>query len=109
MNEQHCPDCKLPLATMHDFDTIPSGEGQHLCWRQFTGDVCTGNPIDWQMRCHQAEAALEEVRGLIRQLIADCGSDKERAYLFERDIINRLLIIRATTYTNKIELKKPKE
>ena len=67
-NKHQCRDCKLLLATQYDFDTIPSGEGQHLCWRQFTGDVCTGNPIEWQMRCYQAEAEITALRKEVERL-----------------------------------------
>ncbi len=67
-NKHQCRDCKLLLATQYDFDTIPSGEGQHLCWRQFTGDVCTGNPIEWQMRCYQAEAEITALRKEVKRV-----------------------------------------
>jgi hypothetical protein len=37
-NEQRklCPDCARPVATQRDWDTIPEGQGDHLCWGQET-------------------------------------------------------------------------
>jgi hypothetical protein len=32
MNGDQCDKCFRPIATPTDWDTIPEGEGKHLCW-----------------------------------------------------------------------------
>ena len=59
---ERCENCDLPQATQEDFDTIPGGEGGHLCWAEF-GTVC--EPAPWRERALKAE---DRVRGLVQTL-----------------------------------------
>lgn len=53
-----CHDCDLPRASREDWDNIPEGEGEHLCW----GDC---EPIDWRQRCLDAEAEIKVARVVV--------------------------------------------
>lgn len=48
-----CHRCDRPIATQKDWDTIPEGDGEHLCW-----DSTRCEPVDWRARALVAEAAL---------------------------------------------------
>lgn len=68
---ERCENCDLPQATQEDFDTIPGGEGGHLCWAEF-GTAC--EPAPWRERALKAE---DRVRGLVQNL-ADVRAHLER-------------------------------
>lgn len=53
-----CPGCDLPLATQADYDVIPEGQGDYLCWRAWHADICVRTPVDWRTRALTAESAL---------------------------------------------------
>lgn len=54
-----CENCDLPLATDEDFQKIPPGEGEHLCWSRY-GTKC--EPEDWRARALAAEAERDQAR-----------------------------------------------
>jgi hypothetical protein len=51
-----CKYCEKDVATQADYDVIPEGEGDHLCWSDF-GE-----------RCIEADAALDNARAEIDTL-----------------------------------------
>jgi len=51
-----CKYCQKDVATQADYDTIPEGEGDHLCWSDF-GE-----------RCIDAEEAMDNARAEIDTL-----------------------------------------
>lgn len=58
-----CPRCLRPQATAADWDAIPEGEGDHLCWDSPT--TCWQEPADDRTREHLLVAALNDA-GLLR-------------------------------------------
>lgn len=52
---ERCEICDRLPASNEEWDTIPEGEGEHLCW----GD-CERYAVDWRARALKAEAALKE-------------------------------------------------
>lgn len=60
-----CENCDLPKATQEDFDTIPGGEGGHLCWDEW-GTAC--EPAPWDERALEAAAVLRTARLLLENL-----------------------------------------
>jgi hypothetical protein len=62
-----CKYCQREMATESDYETIPEGEGEHLCWR------------DYGERCIDADTALDNARAEIATLkrllwpMVDCG------------------------------------
>jgi hypothetical protein len=60
-----CRYCEKELASQSDYDNIPEGQGEHLCWSDF------GQP------CIDAEEALVKARARIAELeaiIANAGT-----------------------------------
>jgi hypothetical protein len=57
MNRERCEICDRPVASDEEWDTIPEGEGDHLCWG---GMQCSMESVDWRARALKAEAALKE-------------------------------------------------
>lgn len=53
-----CRDCDAVMATQADYDTVKTGEGEHLCWRVWCDDRCQRPAVDWRQR------ALDLQRGL---------------------------------------------
>jgi hypothetical protein len=51
-----CKYCEREIADNFDFETIPEGEGDHLCWRTY-GEKCV-----------DAETALDNARAKIDAL-----------------------------------------
>lgn len=58
-----CENCDKPTATQAEYDTIPEGDGQHLCWRSWNHhDRCEEPTADWRARALAAESALHAMR-----------------------------------------------
>ncbi len=55
-DRERCPRCDRPVATQDDYDTIPEGGGEHLCWWDYGGQC---EPIDWRARCIAAERCMK--------------------------------------------------
>ncbi len=55
---KYCPQCHRPKATSQDWDSIPEGEGGHLCWS--FEDSCNRDSID--------------VKPLLLEMITSCLS-----------------------------------
>lgn len=56
MSDGRCHACDRPLATQSDDDSIPEGQGEHLCWSDWNRGVCENEPVDWRARALQAES-----------------------------------------------------
>ena len=63
-----CPSCDLPLATDEDFQTIPAGEGEWLCWSAY-GTRC--EPIDWRERALKVQAERDEWMKVAEYFLGD--------------------------------------
>jgi hypothetical protein len=63
-----CPSCDLPLATDEDFQTIPAGEGEWLCWSAY-GTKC--EPIDWRERALKVQAERDEWMKVAEYFLGD--------------------------------------
>lgn len=55
-----CENCDKPTATQADYDTIPEGDGQHLCWSPWNRDRCEEPTQDWRGRALAAESSIRE-------------------------------------------------
>lgn len=55
----NCDNCGLPLATDEEFQKIPPGEGEHLCWSRYRVKC---EPEDWRARALAAEAERDQAR-----------------------------------------------
>lgn len=51
-----CAVCGRQQATDEQWDTVPQGEGEELCWG---GDQCELNAVDWRARYLNAKAEGE--------------------------------------------------
>lgn len=65
MSSELCPRCDKQKATQRDYDHIPEGEGDHLCWAPF-GSEC--EPVDWRARYLHAMGSIESLKTTIRIL-----------------------------------------
>lgn len=65
---ERCPDCDLPLATSHDFEVTPEGQGMHLCWRSWNDDQCMHPAVDWRSRAIAAERRLQVAEAWLARL-----------------------------------------
>lgn len=98
----NCENCDLPLATDEDFQKIPPGQGEHLCWSQY-GAKC--EPEDWRARALAAEAERDQARidmGLWKQEAEEKQADFAMWFRLandERKVTNQL----------RAELEKLKE
>jgi hypothetical protein len=45
-----CRVCDRVKATQEQFDTIPQGEGEHLCWGEWSQQQCQQEAVDWQFK-----------------------------------------------------------
>jgi hypothetical protein len=64
----NCTNCDLPLATDEDFQTIPAGEGEWLCWSAY-GTKC--EPIDWRERALKVQAERDEWMRVAEYFLGD--------------------------------------
>jgi hypothetical protein len=60
MTDEYCPDCHRPIATEDDNERYKGGEGEHLCWREYNGNVCNQPSILGDLRTQYHEL-LEEM------------------------------------------------
>mgnify|MGYP006287343987 CR=1 FL=1 len=65
---ESCPVCDLPLATDEDYQTIPAGEGEWLCWAAY-GAKC--DPIDWRERALRVQAERDEWMKVAEYFLGD--------------------------------------
>lgn len=63
LGASRCVNCDRPRATQHDYDTIPGGEGEHLCWADYESSC---EPEDWRERALKAERERDEARAALR-------------------------------------------
>jgi len=80
IDANRCVDCDRPLATPHDHAVTPEGEGEHLCWRSWSGDVCLHPCVDWRARALTAERRLRETMQHLRRSINGHDTAFEVAY-----------------------------
>jgi hypothetical protein len=66
--ETHCCLDGKPFATQADYDTIPDGQGEHLCWSQWDGSVNCPDPL----------AVALALRGEVERLQRACGEQTEQ-------------------------------
>ena len=62
MTADRCPICDRPLAT----EPGTPGVGDGLCYRDWQGGVCLGEPVDWRGRCLDAEDNIARLDSLCR-------------------------------------------
>lgn len=56
----YCDRCGKPKATDEDYETIPEGEGDHLCWGAYGG---------WSSQCSMTDGeVVERLRGVMREV-----------------------------------------
>jgi hypothetical protein len=56
-----CPDCDHALATEEDNTKYQEGEGEHLCWRDFSNDTCEKEPADWRARYFELKSNSDHI------------------------------------------------
>jgi len=79
-----CENCDKSTATQADYDTIPEGDGQHLCWRLWNRhDRCEEPTQDWRGRALAAEYAL---RALQLAYLDETHGDRDPATVTSDDI-----------------------
>lgn len=55
-----CPNCDRPTATDSDYENIPEGEGEHLCWAPWSMGVCEVPEDEVIARLRAENAALRQ-------------------------------------------------
>lgn len=65
MTRRTCGQCGRPQATEWDYNTLPEGEGEGLCWREWDKSQCEGaapSPESLQAERDRYRQALEAIR-----------------------------------------------
>jgi len=62
-----CVNCYKPIATDHHWDSIPEGEGRHLCWQQ---DYKCLYPSDEAKQLFELRQENEQLKQRIAELEA---------------------------------------
>lgn len=52
---ERCPVCDRPKASQDDFDEVPEGAGEELCWGLWDFYQCEMKAVDWRARALAAE------------------------------------------------------
>lgn len=65
-----CKRCRNPIATQEDWDNIPEGEGEYLCW----GDSFCSNDAEYIKRL---EAEQDRLRALLMAAVTQSREDKD--------------------------------
>jgi hypothetical protein len=79
---KRCEICDRVPASDEEWDTIPEGEGDHLCWE---GPQCSNNAVDWRTRARKAEVERDKAHRKI---------EKQRVTL--KNLENKYLSIKTT-------------
>lgn len=85
-----CVTCDKVVATPEDYKNIPEGEGEHLCWSEYSKWGC--EPEDWRSRALAAEREAAEMKAYAKELELNF-----RRVVAERDAARAELTRRAKT------------
>ena len=72
-----CPTCDRPKASPQDWENVPEGEGEHLCWG---GTQCTSARVDWRERALKAESTVDELLQWAEEMRCEMEADDFEGY-----------------------------
>lgn len=75
-----CPVCDRVTATDEDHERIAPGEGEHLCWREWSPSQCESARVDWHARHEALTRACRALAGLDSSGL-DVSHEAQRAVL----------------------------